>query len=109
MDRTVVDIVNKTVPISLFNKGKAGQVFEDVKENGAKVVLKNNEPEAVIISPKEYAELVEDIEDFSLALMAEERLKKHPEPDDRISQDDFLKKIGVTQQELDEMEDVEIE
>lgn len=109
MDRAVADIVNRTVPISFFNKGKAGQVFEDVKKNGAKVVLKNNEPEAVIISPKEYAELVEDIEDFSLALMAEERVKKHPDSGDRLSQHDFLKKIGVTQQELDEMEDVKIE
>ena len=36
------NVMTNTVPISVFNRGLAGKVFEDVKSSGAKVVLKNN-------------------------------------------------------------------
>ena len=34
--------LRSTVPISLFNRGLAGKVFEEVRQQGAKVVMKNN-------------------------------------------------------------------
>ena len=37
--------LRSTIPISLFNRGMAGKVFEDVRRQGAKVVMKNNSPE----------------------------------------------------------------
>ena len=36
--------LRSTIPISLFNRGMAGKVFEDVRRQGAKVVMKNNSP-----------------------------------------------------------------
>ena len=39
-----INLLNSIVPISQFNKGQAGKIFNDVKENGAKIVIKNNEP-----------------------------------------------------------------
>lgn len=109
MDKTVKDIVEKTVPLSYFNKGKAGQVFEDVKKHGAKVVMKNNEPEAVILSPKEYSKLVEDVEDYELEILAEERLKAHPDPKDWISQEEVYRQLGITEKDLEGWEDIELE
>ena len=38
---SVVSAITNTVPISHFNRGLAGQIFEDVKRTGAKVVMKN--------------------------------------------------------------------
>ena len=42
---SVVSAITNTIPITQFNRGLAGKIFEDVKRNGAKVVMKNNTAE----------------------------------------------------------------
>lgn len=49
----------KTVPLSSFNRGKASKIFSDVKKYGTTVVMKNNEPECVLLSPNDYNALLE--------------------------------------------------
>lgn len=49
----VMPIIKDTVSITHFNKGKAGKIFREVNETGAKAVMKNNVPECVLMSPKE--------------------------------------------------------
>lgn len=39
---SVMSAITNTVPITQFNRGLAGKIFEDVKQCGAKVVMKNN-------------------------------------------------------------------
>lgn len=47
------------VPISMFNKGHASKILKDVKENNnIKLVVKNNEVEAVIISLDMYNQIL---------------------------------------------------
>jgi hypothetical protein len=46
------------VPISRFNKGEANKIFEEVKEVGVKIVLKNNQPIGVIMTPEMYESLL---------------------------------------------------
>lgn len=55
--------IENTVPISLFNRGLAGKIFEEVKCYGAKVVMKNNLPEWVLLSPDEYIRLLDEVND----------------------------------------------
>ena len=50
---SLVNAIKNTVPITQFNRGLAGKIFEDVKKQGAKVVMKNNTPECVLTSPEE--------------------------------------------------------
>ena len=45
--------IENTVSISLFNRGLAGKIFDEVKKHGAKVLMKNNKPECVMISQDE--------------------------------------------------------
>ncbi len=66
---------NNMIPITLFNRGQAGKIFREVKNGSPKIVVKNNEPEAVIISPKEYSKLMKKIEDAELLVLAMEREK----------------------------------
>jgi len=40
----VNDLLKSMVPISRFNKGEAGNIFDVVNEEGIKLVLKNNSP-----------------------------------------------------------------
>ena len=52
---TLTEFTEKLVPISDFSKGKAGKIFTDVEENNNEyIVLRNNQPTAVLISIKEY-------------------------------------------------------
>ena len=50
--------IKNIVSITLFNKGKASQMFSRVNKGETLVVVKNNAPVAIILSPEEY-ELLE--------------------------------------------------
>ena len=47
-------MINHIVPITQFNKGKASQLFSRVNHGETLLVIKNNSPVAVILSPEEY-------------------------------------------------------
>lgn len=47
-------MINHIVPITQFNKGKASQLFSRVSHGETLLVIKNNSPVAVILSPEEY-------------------------------------------------------
>lgn len=56
----ILDLTDRLIPISDFSKGKTSQIFDDVKNNNAEyVVLKNNQPTALLISIDSYRELLE--------------------------------------------------
>lgn len=59
--KDITSALNSTVSISLFNKGLAGQIFDEVRTDGPKVVIKNNSPECVLISPSDYVEMMNAI------------------------------------------------
>ena len=58
--------------------------------NNPIVVMRNNKPAAIVISPDEYRRLTEAEEDFALYLEAEERMKK--DDGTRLGMDDVFGK-----------------
>ncbi len=46
--------MNSLIPISRFNKGEANKIFKEVRETGFKIVLKNNSPTCVLLTPEAY-------------------------------------------------------
>lgn len=98
-----------TVSISDLNKGKAGKIINDVKLHGAKIVVKNNHPECVMLSIKEYKKMVEELEDLRLTVIAAERLMNHKPGDKTYTLEEVEKMFGITQEDLDNAEDDEIE
>lgn len=106
--QSVVSAVTHTVPISQFNRGLAGKIFDDVRKNGPKVVMKNNVAECVLMSPEEYVDLMDELEDMRLLALAEERWS-HYDPDKLISMEEMEREFGITQEELDAIGEVEIE
>lgn len=70
----LTNAMNKTVPISMFNRGLASKVFKNVKQQGALVVMKNNVAECVLVSPKEYVSLMDELNDMKLQLLAMQRM-----------------------------------
>ena len=105
---SVVSAVTRTVPISQFNRGLAGQIFSDVKAHGPKVVMKNNTAEAVIIPPDEYVEVMNALNDYLLLTMAVERMEKY-DPSAVISENEMDRRLGITKEELDSVDEVEFE
>ena len=71
---SVVSAILNTIPISQFNRGLAGKIFDEVKTTGAKVVIKNNVAECVLLSPDEYVRLMDEVNDARLLAVATERM-----------------------------------
>ena len=51
------DFLQSLVPISQFNKGQAAKIFDRLRSEKELIVLKNNQPSAIILSPEEYRRL----------------------------------------------------
>ncbi|MFL0198694.1 type II toxin-antitoxin system prevent-host-death family antitoxin [Clostridium sp. WILCCON 0269] len=100
------DMLNSIVPISRFNKGEASKIFEEVNKTGYKIVVKNNKPACVLITPKQYQKMVETIEDYELMIETEKRLKNENNME-CYSMEDVMKQHGIRQEELDNIQDVE--
>lgn len=98
MSMAFIEFTEKLVPISDFSQGKAGKIFSDVSENDSEyIILKNNQPTAVLVSIKKYKDIqsklkkteriLEYIENIRLLKLAESRDKKNT-----ISFDEFSHK-----------------
>ncbi|WP_312648921.1 type II toxin-antitoxin system Phd/YefM family antitoxin [Aminipila sp.] len=104
---SINDVMNTLVPITRFNKGEANKIFEEVKEEGVKLVIKNNSPSCVLINPEKYEAMVEALEDYALYFEAEERMK-NVSKDGLLSEEQVMDELGITEADLDGVE-VEIE
>ena len=104
----IVSAIRNTVPISLFNRGLAGKIFDEVKQSGAKVVIKNNAAECVLLSPEEYVSLIDEVNDARLLTMASERMAK-ANPATFVPAEHLYEELGITQDALDAVGEVDIE
>lgn len=100
--------LNNTIPITLFNKGKAGKIFDEVKNKGPKIVFKNNEPECVLISPEEYVKIMDTLEDLELLAESYKRLETFDQSK-LVSQEEVDKEFGFDQLDLDDVDGIEFE
>jgi len=102
---SVRDMLNSIVPISRFNKGEANKIFNEVNNSGYKIVIKNNKPTCVLITPEKYEEMMETIEDYKLLVEAEKRMKSAAETD-FVSHEQLMKNLNI---QKDELKDIEVE
>ena len=102
------DFLQSLVPISQFNKGQAAKIFDRLRSEKELIVLKNNQPSAIILSPEEYTRLTEIEEDYFLLLEANKRLDDNGNKE-TVSYDSVMKHLGISEAELLEAEDADIE
>ncbi|HJA92071.1 MAG TPA: type II toxin-antitoxin system Phd/YefM family antitoxin [Candidatus Eisenbergiella merdipullorum] len=62
------NFLTRLIPISQFNKGQASKIFDRLRSEPELIVLKNNQPSAVIFAPDEYIRLAEIEEDYNLLI-----------------------------------------
>ena len=108
MSFAFANMTEKLIPISDFSQGKAGKIFNDVAQNNSEyIVLKNNQPTAVLISVKEYQDtqkklarlekFMEAIENIRLLKLAQSRSL-----DDTTSFESFITEEGFSMEELEQ-------
>ena len=105
---SVISAIQNTVPITQFNRGLAGKIFEEVKATGAKVVMKNNTAECVLLSPEEYVRLMDEVNDARLLATAAERMANY-DPASLIPEEKVWDRLGLIQEDLDSIGEVEFE
>ncbi|HIS67281.1 MAG TPA: type II toxin-antitoxin system Phd/YefM family antitoxin [Candidatus Scatomorpha merdipullorum] len=95
------------IPITRFNRGEASRIFDEVASSGTKIVVKNNRPACVLMSPEQYTELMELLSDYILLDEAERRMAGF-DAGKTVSQAEVMREFGLTQADLDGV-DVELE
>ncbi len=102
------NLLQSLVPISQFNRGQAAKIFDRLRSERELVVLKNNQPSAIILSPEEYTRLTEVEEDYFLLLEAQKRIENN-ENIQTIPFDSVMDNLGISEDEIFNTEDVDIE
>ena len=102
------DLLQSLIPISQFNKGQAAEIFDRLHSEKELIVLKNNQPSAIILSPEEYIRLTEIEEDYFLLLEANKRMEDNGN-NKTLSFDSVMSNLGISEDELLDTEDVDIE
>lgn len=102
------DLLQSLVPISQFNKGQAAKIFDRLHSEKELIVLKNNQPSAIILSPEEYTRLTEIEEDYILLLEATKRMEDNGN-NKTISFDSVMNNLGISEDELLDTGDIDIE
>ena len=106
-EASIVGMMKAMIPITRFNRGEANKIFDEVEASGYKVVVKNNKPACVLVSPENYEALMEMLSDYRLLLEAQRRME-HFDRADVKTQDEVMRELGLTDADLDDV-DVEIE
>lgn len=104
---TLASAITNTVAITQFNRGLASKIFRDVKTNGAKVVMKNNVAECVLMAPEQYLALMDEVNDARLLAIAIERTQ-NISTDTLISEEESNRRIGIADEDLKGFDEVEI-
>ena len=100
-------INDQIVPITRFNKGEANKIFDEVSRDGFRYVVKNNQVKCILISPEAYDELIDELEDYYDAKLADERTAHSN--GQTISMGDMAKKYKISEKDLENIPDVKIE
>ena len=102
------NFLTRLIPISQFNKGQASKIFDRLRSEPELIVLKNHQPSAVILAPDEYIRLTEIEEDYNLLMEARQRLAAN-KGKAAIPATDVMKHFGISDADLEEVEEPEIE
>ena len=95
------------VPLTDLNRGKASKIISELNRQKQSVfIVKNNKPEAVMISMAEY----NDYRDYLFYKEINSRLQVYEaNPSLTYSREDIMKENGISEEDLAGVEDVEFD
>lgn len=108
-----IKVFDSMVPITQFNKGQSAKIFDRVKKERQLIVMKNNVPSAIILSIEEYTDMMETLENEYLLRLAQERAAECGGWDkmweNAIPAEQVRKELGITEEDIANAEELEIE
>ena len=100
---------NVTVPISAFREGKADEIFAEVNRSGTRIVVGDDDSlVCMIMKPSDYIRMSGNFYDVGAMIVAGERLN-HIDRSRLVSEEEFDKRFGFTEEDLKGWEDIELE
>ncbi len=90
MDLT--DAIKNTISVSRFRTVPAEEIFAEVRKCGAKIVIKDDQPECILLSPAEYIKLYDE-----LNILRQEKLIA----EDRENYNEMLNELDMTENDLE--------
>ena len=95
------------VPLTDLNRGKASKIIETIQKlKQAVFIVKNNKPEAVLISFDEY----QDYQEYLFYKKVNERVEAYvADAGITYSRDQIMKEYQLSDDDLDEMEEIEFD
>ncbi len=100
-------LLENIVPTSAFNQGKSAQCFEKATNGMPVIVMKNNAPYRVVLTPDDFARMSELEENNELLAMALARLEANKDKP-AIPAADVYARLGISNAEIDALDDVEL-
>ncbi len=82
----------------------ARKIFADVRKNGAKVVLKNDQPVCVLLSPDNYVKLMDEVDEARLLALASDRIAQY-DPASVLTEADVRTELELSAESLDAVND----
>ena len=92
------DILDSFVPITQFNHGQASKIFDRLHSESRLIVLNNNQPTPIILSPSEFQRLSEIEENYTLLLEATKRLKE--DSSSTPSREELMSELYISEVDL---------
>ena len=93
------------ISVSELGRGKASKVIRNVESNKEQyIVVKNNKPQAIIMSIEEYSDLQNIKEEYELLKVAAQRVAETNEEEYK-SMKDVAEDLGIDLDEIDDLED----
>lgn len=99
--------LSHTVSLSQFSGAQVEQIFERLQRERQLVVYTESAPIAVLLSPEEYHRLLEIEENYRLLLLAQDRMEKNDGA--MLSEADVMHRLGISETEIAQATDLEIE
>ena len=97
---------NTVIPLSAFNEGRAAEIFGEVRRSGTRLVVNDDDSAAcILMSPEEYSD---KFNEAVLIGIARERMK-HFDRSRLVSQEEFDRRFGITEKDLEGWEEIELE
>lgn len=94
-----MSFANKLMPISVA-KAKLSNLVNEITDGNEKIILRNNEPKAVLMSIDMYERLLEAEADLEALIIAHERMQN---PDGKkYSIEEVMKELGITPNDFEE-------
>lgn len=103
---TFKTFLTSTVSVSDLTRSGAKKIFDSLKKDDLKIILKNNKPIAALVSTKRYQDLLEKEEDLRLLQLAVDRKASRT---GYTSRTDFLKENGILEDDLRDLPDITLE